>query len=1439
MLDESASEAGAGGGSPLFLPLAAVSFDRRAALKAALRPQRTTNALHVDKIAFGLHAEHPLRAFCLLLVSLKFLGTAVFVALLLNLLVLFCTLDETEKATSFSAALRRAEVEYFLSSLFTFEFAVKVLALGLFGRRGFFYKYRPQRLLELLLVVFSWASLSVPGERQLAVVRALRTIRLLDFLDFMPEMSVIVATIVESVPMLLNVLLIIAVECLAFGLVALDLWRHSVDGTCGLTDVGGGVTVLSTASGFFSFPVNPPLEPTFCVAACPALTLGCAPQSCPAAWALAPAGLNTSSPSPLVRANVTCVMGTPTDWGSTSFENVAVAGANGFVMLSMEGWTGVMYRAMATSPQPALVAVIFVCHIILGTFIFLELALSVVVSAYVETVSREELRVGRLFMLLQLAGGSGTAAATAAAESTFTSTLAGTEGGGDGAPPPPPAAAVAKSMALWTEGRRLEDAAPGPMTIRYLGDGDGSSAATAADAGMREVAPSARDAIDLALFAGGFFDTSGGGDANARRRRRLSSMLDVPAATEVVRGVVRVENALHNVNEGRIAWMAAFKTRRARLRAQRAGNLTPAEQEALRLDLEADELLAAKKEADIEQELVDIQLAHQTSQGWMGAAAERYKRFVPYLCFPFAKETAHWIVRLPAFRVAVCLLVLTNAAIFAASGGGNSDETDGVLFYIHIVLLFLFLLEWIIKAVDKGPRLLFSTPFNCIDCALTVGAFLHAWSIDDLSIISVLRLMRVLYEVHLEMWKWHAMRLLVGSLGYAARLSVTSFTLLLVVLLTFSFAGMALFHYEGTMFDHTVTTQWASSSPRPTRMTYQTFGLAFITTFHVMDNENWDATVKAHVAVFGWTAVVFFSLLEILGNLLFLNLLIAMLLSSIDRFEEDTKLKLQAERARVKATRLKLQMEVEAAAGATLSPGAALSPGATALTATPQSKRARPLGAPAAKLTLNVYLEESQGHVDAMCLNIPPGAKEPVAPGLLDGEDCAWWQEQREARGVVTANGVMRVVPAGHPGDPAHPEFDHGTLTNAFLRHITSASRWVSAWLLPRALNAPRRLPAARSAALVAPAPPPAAPPAQRIFVPPAMPRRMGSAAGSIAARPDDGGGAAAPADGAREGAAGGRRSASAIARAILANPGFITASTIVLVMSCVNLAIDEPRMYPCADARTCALTAYLKAADFFFSAFFLAELLLACVSRLPNVRQLLDPWLLVDALVVAVTIAGAVLSKGPGSANSVRALRSARALRALLLIRRVPTLRLVVSSMVSALPRAKETVLVLLVLTVTFAVIGMSFLRRKLSVCNDFSGTTDPAACVGFFNVTGVRCEFLPTPEKAAACKSNPLGAPFPRLWEPLPESFDTFSNALLTMFELVSGENWPVLFWQMVDGLSGRGVNDFGGRGWMPGDPPNPLWAAIAYHMFIQTIMNQVILELFSGAILCRKAS
>jgi hypothetical protein len=104
------------------------------------------------------------------------------------------------------------------------------------------------------------------------------------------------------------------------------------------------------------------------------------------ATALAPPALYLRAPLPFAPAPVACYGGANPDWGSTNFDHIAAAMANGFVMLSTEGWSNVMYRTMATSPAPALVAVIMVAHMLLGAFFFLELALAVVVSASVAVV---------------------------------------------------------------------------------------------------------------------------------------------------------------------------------------------------------------------------------------------------------------------------------------------------------------------------------------------------------------------------------------------------------------------------------------------------------------------------------------------------------------------------------------------------------------------------------------------------------------------------------------------------------------------------------------------------------------------------------------------------------------------------------------------------------------------------------------------------------------------------------------------------------------------------------------------------------------------------------------------------------------------------------------------------------------------------------------------
>ncbi len=93
-------------------------------------------------------------------------------------------------------------------------------------------------------------------------------------------------------------------------------------------------------------------------------------------------------------------------------------------------------------------------------------------------------------------------------------------------------------------------------------------------------------------------------------------------------------------------------------------------------------------------------------------------------------------------------------------------------------------------------------------------------------------------------------------------------------------------------------------------------------------------------------------------------------------------------------------------------------------------------------------------------------------------------------------------------------------------------------------------------------------------------------------------------------------------------------------------------------------------------------------------------------------------------------------------------------------------------------AVIGVQAFGVVFSRCTDGSVTSFDQ-CTGFFNTTGVMCSLQPTGELEAACLQNPLGMPFPRLWQPFPtenglpgESFDDLPRGLLAVFDVLTGE-------------------------------------------------------------------
>ena len=188
--------------------------------------------------------------------------------------------------------------------------------------------------------------------------------------------------------------------------------------------------------------------------------------------------------------------------------------------------------------------------------------------------------------------------------------------------------------------------------------------------------------------------------------------------------------------------------------------------------------------------------------------------------------------------------------------------------------------------------------------------------------------------------------------------------------------------------------------------------------------------------------------------------------------------------------------------------------------------------------------------------------------------------------------------------------------------------------------------------------------------------------------------------------------------------------------------------------------------------------------------------WSLLDVVVVSVSIAGLLAPSGGSQVKALRSLRAFRALRALRAVSRLPALRLVIDALFMAVPRVKETVTVILLIMYIFAVIGLQNFSGGAWVCNDTSqdsfeactGADDPNSTyyAGPFVVSGDGCQLANSSLNEDFCRNNPNGLVIQRAWSLGPWNFDNIGNAMLVVFELVTGENWPTIM--------GAGVNFVG---------------------------------------------
>uniref|UniRef100_A0A8C9WJV6 Voltage-dependent L-type calcium channel subunit alpha n=1 Tax=Scleropages formosus TaxID=113540 RepID=A0A8C9WJV6_SCLFO len=243
----------------------------------------------------------------------------------------------------------------------------------------------------------------------------------------------------------------------------------------------------------------------------------------------------------------------------------------------------------------------------------------------------------------------------------------------------------------------------------------------------------------------------------------------------------------------------------------------------------------------------------------------------------------------------------------------------------------------------------------------------------------------------------------------------------------------------------------------------------------------------------------------------------------------------------------------------------------------------------------------------------------------------------------------------------------------------------------------------------------------------------------------------------------------------------------LTIFANCVALAVYIP--FPEDDSN--ATNSNLERVEYLFLIIFTVEAFLKVIAYgllfHPN-AYLRNGWNLLDFIIVVVGLFSAILEQatkwegatpigGKAAGFDVKALRAFRVLRPLRLVSGVPSLQVVLNSIIKAMVPLLHIALLVLFVIIIYAIIGLELFMGKMHrTCT--LAEEKPAPCAPP-HVNGRHC----TPQNTTKCEMGWAG-PNDGI-----TNFDNFAFAMLTVFQCITMEGWTdVLYW----------VNDAVGNGW-----------------------------------------
>ncbi|XP_029997215.1 voltage-dependent T-type calcium channel subunit alpha-1H [Sphaeramia orbicularis] len=277
-------------------------------------------------------------------------------------------------------------------AFFAVEMIIKMVALGIFGPNCYLGDKWNQ--LDFVIVMAGVMEYSLDGHNaSLSAIRTVRVLRPLRAINRVPSMRILVTLLLDTLPMLGNVLLLCFFVFFIFGIVGVQLWAGLLRNRCFLGEDVKAMYNLTINDYYMSEEGED--SPFICSAArengmlrcndVPSYTEGGVECSLSAPHQ---SGASVNGCINWNRYYNVCRPGQFNPHkGAVNFDNIGYAWIAIFQVITLEGWVDIMYYVM--DAHSFYNFIYFILLIIVGSFFMINLCLVVIATQFSETKQRE------------------------------------------------------------------------------------------------------------------------------------------------------------------------------------------------------------------------------------------------------------------------------------------------------------------------------------------------------------------------------------------------------------------------------------------------------------------------------------------------------------------------------------------------------------------------------------------------------------------------------------------------------------------------------------------------------------------------------------------------------------------------------------------------------------------------------------------------------------------------------------------------------------------------------------------------------------------------------------------------------------------------------------------------------------------------------------------